>query len=613
MKKERYQYLYQLIWTSIILILLPTIFFYSVIWKSSFKEIKQLNTEYYDSILQMFSGAFVNEVSEFKDLVNVFSVNSRKNASDGGIFYEGTSKMKEHNYYFSEASCELMHYSQKIGYDSVGVYYYDEDIILIDGFKYSADLYINRIVPKEKQGEEDRVKEFFGEEQYEPMKVIFAPLSGREGKNQDILIGICTTLGKDKEKALMFYKLERDKMEMFYLSAEGHTYEKYYVLDHATQEILYSIGNTAEEFIKEHDNAGQFVMNHSFFGITFVVDVSGDEAQNRVEDFYYDMKLFFAYIILVMLVISIGVVYINYKPINRLLRNVKCKGKNEFDSILNFMEQQSGLMNEQRIMIMDLLMNHLIYGIPITQKYVETLGIGRAISCYCVFVIKKRVLRNNEMELIIREVEESLRTLIFITDLRSENSTVLIVFMEYDKSESVKAWLEEWCQSHIAEEYQLHMGCVVEKMDDIQKSFAFYMNDKKTASPWNEKAVSMEIQTVSEKFKNQEKINERLKKEVLTYLDEHYTNPNLSQVQVADHFQISVYSLSKLFNGYIGIGFSRYINNKRIEYAKELLVSTKLSVREIANMVGISDENYFSRVFRKHTGVSPVYFRTENE
>ena len=121
-----------------------------------------------------------------------------------------------------------------------------------------------------------------------------------------------------------------------------------------------------------------------------------------------------------------------------------------------------------------------------------------------------------------------------------------------------------------------------------------------------------DTRTVSEKLRSRTVINEKLKEKVLNYLDENFTDRNMCQQQLADYFQISVYSVSKMFNNQIGTGFSEYINSKRVEYAKELLLTTENSVKEIAGMVGIPDDNYFSKIFRKYTGVTPVEFRGED-
>lgn len=74
-----------------------------------------------------------------------------------------------------------------------------------------------------------------------------------------------------------------------------------------------------------------------------------------------------------------------------------------------------------------------------------------------------------------------------------------------------------------------------------------------------------------------------------------------------------MYSLSKMFNGQIGTGFVDYINGKRIEYAKELLLTTEKNVKEIAVMVGFNNSKYFTGIFKKYTGMTPGEFRVEDK
>ena len=94
---------------------------------------------------------------------------------DGGIFYEGTEKMSENTYYYWEAAEYLLKYSQKVGYDEVGVYYYDRDVILLNGRKYTPERYV-REAEKVKEEKQERCLSFFEEEQYEQAKVVYAPL-----------------------------------------------------------------------------------------------------------------------------------------------------------------------------------------------------------------------------------------------------------------------------------------------------------------------------------------------------------------------------------------------------------------------------------------------------
>jgi YesN/AraC family two-component response regulator len=53
----------------------------------------------------------------------------------------------------------------------------------------------------------------------------------------------------------------------------------------------------------------------------------------------------------------------------------------------------------------------------------------------------------------------------------------------------------------------------------------------------------------------------------------------------------------------------QYLNRYRIEIAKRLLTDTGKSINDIARLVGIPDESYFSRIFRQHAGKTPKAFR----
>ena len=67
--------------------------------------------------------------------------------------------------------------------------------------------------------------------------------------------------------------------------------------------------------------------------------------------------------------------------------------------------------------------------------------------------------------------------------------------------------------------------------------------------------------------------------------------------------------LSDVFSKTIGISPIKFINRKRIENAQELLLSTSLTLYEIARKTGFSDEYYFSRTFNKIVGQPPGEYR----
>lgn len=97
-------------------------------------------------------------------------------------------------------------------------------------------------------------------------------------------------------------------------------------------------------------------------------------------------------------------------------------------------------------------------------------------------------------------------------------------------------------------------------------------------------------------------------RKAVEYLQDHY-NEQVTLNEVADHTFVSTYYISRLFKRELGKNFVDYLNELRIEKAKELLMDVRYKTYEVAEKVGIPDAHYFSRLFKKHAGVTPTEFR----
>ena len=95
------------------------------------------------------------------------------------------------------------------------------------------------------------------------------------------------------------------------------------------------------------------------------------------------------------------------------------------------------------------------------------------------------------------------------------------------------------------------------------------------------------------------------------YLLLHY-NEKITIGFIAEHFAISESYLSRAFKKNIGMGIPDYLNDLRIQKARELLLSPQMKVADIAFSLGYQDEKYFSRVFHKLEGISPQQYRQKN-
>ncbi|MDO4291965.1 MAG: response regulator [Eubacteriales bacterium] len=82
---------------------------------------------------------------------------------------------------------------------------------------------------------------------------------------------------------------------------------------------------------------------------------------------------------------------------------------------------------------------------------------------------------------------------------------------------------------------------------------------------------------------------------------------------LAEKFCVSSSYLSNLLRKELGMPYSEYVTEKRIQKARELLLDSRLSVDEVAEQVGYKDYFYFCKVFKKCVGSSPSKYRREME
>lgn len=97
--------------------------------------------------------------------------------------------------------------------------------------------------------------------------------------------------------------------------------------------------------------------------------------------------------------------------------------------------------------------------------------------------------------------------------------------------------------------------------------------------------------------------------EIKEFVDNHLQDAQLSIEQVADNFSFSVSYIRQLFKEIMNVSLSEYILQERIERVKEKLVSSRLSVLEIADQCGFISKGHFFSAFKKFTNLTPKQYR----
>lgn len=98
--------------------------------------------------------------------------------------------------------------------------------------------------------------------------------------------------------------------------------------------------------------------------------------------------------------------------------------------------------------------------------------------------------------------------------------------------------------------------------------------------------------------------------QALAYIDEHYAE-KISLEQIAAQSHVNSTYMSELFKKEMGVRLIDYINNLRVIHACEYLRFSNYSMGQIAERCGFSDQNYFTKVFKKFLNTTPSNYRID--
>ena len=153
--------------------------------------------------------------------------------------------------------------------------------------------------------------------------------------------------------------------------------------------------------------------------------------------------------------------------------------------------------------------------------------------------------------------------------------------------------------------------CEVEKIDAYMKGI-MYLQDAKAIGEIRSFIEEKGLEITDSNTPEKHRIYSTLIRDTIKLIDENIRNENLSLRWLAGNIlYTNVDYLGKLFKKETGKNFSHYVMEKRMEMAKEIILEGKHDrIYEVAEKVGYgSNSQYFSQVFKKYTGVSPLEYK----
>ncbi len=122
--------------------------------------------------------------------------------------------------------------------------------------------------------------------------------------------------------------------------------------------------------------------------------------------------------------------------------------------------------------------------------------------------------------------------------------------------------------------------------------------------------ITKNITMLAEYYSGKKESSKSMEK-VLEYVDNNF-DKDINLESVAQEFDFNSNYLSRSFKQFRGISFTEYLSIKKVEKAKNLLLATRMSIKNIAEESGYNSSNIFIRSFEKIEGITPGEFRKRN-
>lgn len=130
-------------------------------------------------------------------------------------------------------------------------------------------------------------------------------------------------------------------------------------------------------------------------------------------------------------------------------------------------------------------------------------------------------------------------------------------------------------------------------------------HDMNEVAAWFEEMISLLTAQIGNAFREK---NNRHVDQVMQMVERHIGEP-ISLTFAADRLRLNPSYLSRIFKEKTGQSFSEYVTRTRMERSKQLLTATDMKIKEIGESVGYHKTNYFIKLFKEYTGLTPGEYR----
>ena len=489
---SRYGYLCRQIALIGFCVLIPLLLFQFFIIHRSSQEISHQRTLHYEEAVSNFQSYYTHVADSIEN--NVYLIRAESKLSSTQLFSYAYNKY--------EAAKELASYLRMIPFAiRINLYFPQQDIMITNAHSYSLQEYIDR----------------FYSGQPEFASKIQSMLSIPDIHSGNVLSSFDTTAVNEGEllfffpfkvgivaetNSIIFYTVSSESLMSYYsgyvdeadygvamidkdgkLFFTGKQFSHDILSSQSFWEMIRSDGISHGKLQSKAGNDYIFI-RRSRGGMKTIYTISDKEFAGDTAAYNTAMMRMLEAMIILIISFCCAGIYLTYKPITRLVAKTQAYDQNKhagneietielaMDQLYTDREEMAGIVSEQRLMMMEYVINNLLYGYPLPAEKQFFVGSNFGNVKFQVFVIKSFCLENAERERFSELLNVTLGLRVFVTDIPNENYTIIIVVL--DSKTDQEAVHDQIC-SIITKEYHtdfsIGTGSIVTEINELHQSY----------------------------------------------------------------------------------------------------------------------------------------------
>lgn len=595
--RARYSFLFQLLTTGLIVISIPTLLLSAQNIRNRSEELQRSH----QAQCEMTALAVCDQMEHYIESLYGLSYKFHEQAS--ALYGKPDPTVSQ--------ELDLLHSIRRLGsgyvfLERAGMYLpnVDDSIIYMDSGKYRLSTFASHVL----RSDQERLKE----------RLLAAePFVMEANADNDLSVYVIP---------LRFYSIRTPGMALYFLSQSSITYAMKAILPADCR--IYSITNPAGDklfenklLVQQYDPNGasfdQLTLsddsyfyvsrkNASGYGCALLIPQSH---LVMLTDQYALLSTQYYIVTLILSLLGVGLMcFINYMPLYRLVRSVvgvehETFNRDEFsilrETYLDHEESYKQVQNrlrEERLWLIEHIYDRLLRKMPISQDELRILY--QYMPRYTVVCV---TIDHSNAPQGLKDYINHLQSPVYV--LNSDSTPIFICRIDNDDQTAVQHAMENI--SRLTGCTEMAASTVSSNLEELNQRYQEAHNALLRIGNERKRAADMQDETWEDQ--REERNENHLK--ILDYIEQNFTNPLLSITSLAEELGTSEYTAGRLIRNIYGPNFRRIINEKRLAYAKALLLTSDYPVAEISKMSGFQSASYFIKLFKQTEGITPAQYR----